>query len=150
MSVESFRRVVLAAFDVLDFPPLGQARGAFEVVADFSREVWMKLPQSDHAVIDLRKVTDYCLSPDHEDGQHKARLFQTLLGLTINDADELIAALRHVATTEEVVLGKADKYGQRYVIDFRFTGPIGTATIRSAWMIRTNETAPRLVTCFVL
>ncbi len=110
----------------------------------------MKLPHSDQAIIDPRKVTDYCLSPDHEDGQHKSHLFQTLLGLTINDADELIAALRHVATTEEVVLGKADKYGQRYVIDFRFTGPIGTATIRSAWMIRTNETAPRLMTCFVL
>ena len=110
----------------------------------------MKLPHANQAVIDPRKVTDYCLSPDHEDGQHKAHLFQTLLGLTINDADELIAALRHAAATEDATLGKADKYGQRYVIDFRFMGRNGSATIRSAWMIRTHETVPRLVTCFVL
>jgi hypothetical protein len=26
-------------------------------------------------------VVDYCLSPDHDDGKHKARLFENLLGL---------------------------------------------------------------------
>jgi uncharacterized protein DUF6883 len=110
----------------------------------------MKLPNGDHAIIDPRKVTDYCLSPDHEDGQHKARLFATLLGLTIADADLLIEVLQRAAANEEAVLGKQDKYGQRYTIDFEFIGPGGTATIRSGWIIRTNELVPRLVTCYIL
>jgi hypothetical protein len=62
----------------------------------------------------------------------------------------LIQSLRHAATDEEVVLGKHDKYGQRYTIDFDMTGSRGTATIRSGWIIRTNELVPRLVTCYIL
>ena len=32
----------------------------------------MKLPHGDKAIIDQRKVVNYCLSPDHDDGKHKA------------------------------------------------------------------------------
>jgi Domain of unknown function (DUF6883) len=42
----------------------------------------MKLPHGDKAIVDQRKVVDYCLSPYHDDGKHKARLFEDLLGLT--------------------------------------------------------------------
>ena len=38
----------------------------------------MKLPHGDKVIIDQRKVVDYCLSPDHDDGKHKARLFENL------------------------------------------------------------------------
>lgn len=110
----------------------------------------MKLPNGEQAVIDARKVIDYCLSPDHDDGRHKALLFQTVVGLDLNNADLLVDALKQAATTGDAVVGKQDKYGQRYVIDFDFTGPAGTATIRSAWIIRTGEDVPRLVTCFIL
>ena len=110
----------------------------------------MKLPNGDQAIIDQRKVTDYCLSPDHEDGQYKAHVFQSVLGLKLDNADTLLAALSQAAVAGEAVLGKADKYGQRYLIDFEFTGPAGAATIRSAWIIRVNESMPRLVTCYIL
>ena len=110
----------------------------------------MKLPNGNQATIDPRKVTDYCLSPDHEDGQHKAHLFSSLLGLSIDTADLLLDALRTAAATGDATLGKQDKYGQRYAIDFEFTGPSGTATIRSALIIGPNETVPRLVTCYIL
>jgi hypothetical protein len=110
----------------------------------------VKLPNGDRAIIDECKIRDYCLSPDHEDGQHKAHLFQVTLGLTITDADLLIAALRRAAAADEAVEGKRDKYGQRYVVDFEFAGPSGSATIRSAWIVRPNEAIPRLVTCYIL
>ena len=110
----------------------------------------MNLPNGDQAIIDKRKVTDYCLSPDHEDGQYKAHVFQSVLGLTLDHADTLLAALSQAAVAGEAALGKSDKYGQRYVIDFDFTGPAGAAMIRSAWIIRTNESVPRLVTCYIL
>lgn len=110
----------------------------------------MKLPNGDLAVIDSRKIVDYCLSTNHEDGQHKAHLFASILGLAIEHADQLLNALRNAAVVGDATLGKQDRYGQRYLIDFEFAGPSGTATIRSAWIIGINESVPRLVTCYIL
>jgi hypothetical protein len=110
----------------------------------------MKLPLGERALIDPRKVTGYCLSPEHDDGRHKAHLFETLLGLNSKNAELLFSAIENAAATGDAVPGKLDKYGQRYVVDFDFTGPDGTATIRSAWIIRSGESIPRLVTCFIL
>jgi len=110
----------------------------------------MKLPSGEQAIIDPRKVVDYCLNPGHEDGRHKARLFASILGLTLGDADQLLDALREAAATDEATLGKQDQFGQRYLIDFEFVGPVGAARIRSAWIIGPNETVPRLVTCYIL
>ena len=40
------------------------------------------LPNPDRAVVDLAKLRDYCLNPQHEEGKHKARVFASALGLT--------------------------------------------------------------------
>jgi hypothetical protein len=110
----------------------------------------MRLPHGDNVIIDQRKITDYCLSPEHDDGKHKALLFRDLLGLTRDQAALLLDALREAAISGEAIPGRLDRYGQRYVIDFELVGPSGHATIRSAWIIRTGETTPRLVTCYIL
>jgi hypothetical protein len=110
----------------------------------------VKLPNADRAIIDSRKITDYCLDPEHEDGQHKAHLFKRLLGIDLGNAQLLLDALQQAALGSEAVAGKQDKYGDRYVIDFELSGPAGIATIRSAWMIRAGEDSPRLVTCYIL
>lgn len=110
----------------------------------------MKLPNGDLAIINPRKIYDYCLSQVHEDGQHRAHLFASLLGLSTHQADQLVQALQNVAAAGDADLGKQDEYGQRYVIVFEFTGTSGNAKIRSAWIIRANETVPRLVTCYIL
>ena len=110
----------------------------------------MKLPNGDKALIDPHKIIDYCLSSLHEDGQHKAHLFSSILGLTIDQADQLVAALRRAAAVGDATVGKRDQYGQRYVIDFEFAGSGGAGTIRSAWIIKETETVPRLVTCYIL
>ena len=64
--------------------------------------------------------------------------------------DKLLIALQHAAKSGEAFPGKRDQYGQRYVIDFAFTGPVGTATIRSAWIIGPRDLVPRFVTCYIL
>jgi len=61
----------------------------------------MKLPNADRAVVDLAKLRDYCLSPDHPRGRHKARVFATALGLTADHAEELHEALLTAVRTEE-------------------------------------------------
>jgi len=49
----------------------------------------MKLPNADRAVIEIEKLRDYCLSSSHPRGRHKARVFVTALGITVDDAEEL-------------------------------------------------------------
>lgn len=46
----------------------------------------MLIPSAEHAIVDIRKLRDYCLNPEHDKGQHKARLFSTLLGMTADSA----------------------------------------------------------------
>ena len=50
----------------------------------------------------------------------------------------------------EAVTGRADEFGERFVIDFAATTTVGSATIRSAWIVRTGEEFPRLTTCYIL
>lgn len=40
------------------------------------------IPNAKNAVVDIRKLRDYCLNPEHDDGKHKARLFSSVLGMT--------------------------------------------------------------------
>jgi len=109
----------------------------------------LKLPNADRAVVDRRKVVDYCLNPEHDDGLHKARLFQALVGVNRDNSNLLIDALRAAAVAGDALVGVADEYGRRYVVDFEFNGPRGTAVIRSAWIVRAGEELPRLVTCYI-
>ena len=53
----------------------------------------MKLPGGKNAVVDIAKLTDYCLNPTHTRCRHKARVFAIVLGLTTADAELLRQAL---------------------------------------------------------
>jgi len=110
----------------------------------------MKLPNGDCAVVDIAKLTEYCLSFDHFRGRHKARVFASSLGLTADRAEELRDALLLAAEIEEATSSEQDEYGQRYVVDFTMKGPSSEARVRSSWIIRKDEDFPRLTSCYVL
>lgn len=110
----------------------------------------MRLPNADRAEVDPRKLTDYCLSPTHPVGKHKAAVFRAALGLTPADADRLRRWLLDAVTAGDATAGRADEFGERYTIDFEATTSTGTATVRSAWIIGAGEAAPRLTTCYIL
>jgi hypothetical protein len=110
----------------------------------------MRLPNGDRAVVDIGKLRDYCLNLTHPRGRHKARVFESALGLTCRDAPRLQASLLEAARTTEVELGERDSYGQRYVLDFPMTEPLRTATVRSCGIVLTGEDTPRLTSCWVL
>jgi len=111
----------------------------------------VKIPNAEHAFIDTAKLSDYCLNPEHPRGQHKARVFAAALGLTLSDVNYLEAALRKAALTDAAEHDLKDKYGQRYRLDFVLEGHSEqSALVRSAWIIRTGEDFPRLVTSYVL
>ena len=110
----------------------------------------MGLPNADRAEVDLRKLSDYCLSPEHPVGKHKATVFQAALGLKTADAQVLRERILRAAVDEQAVLERADEFGDRYRLDFELATPTGRALVRSAWIIRSGEDFPRLTTCFVL
>lgn len=109
----------------------------------------MKLPNADRAVVAREKLADYCLNPQHPRGRHKARVFAAALGLTLADADELRNALLLAARAYDPTPTEQDSYGQRYVVDFTMIRGAKQATIRSSWIVRSDEDFPRLVSCYV-
>ncbi|MCW5959807.1 MAG: hypothetical protein KIS76_06555 [Pyrinomonadaceae bacterium] len=111
----------------------------------------MRLPNGENAIVDIRKLTKYCLDIDNPRGSHKASVFAAALGITVENAAELREKLLEIAkTTETAVLGEPDIYGQRYTVDFELTTNIGSAPVRCGWIILHSESIPRLTTCFVL
>jgi hypothetical protein len=77
-------------------------------------------------------------------------VFHAALGLTAADAAGLRQRLIAAAFNGDAVPRKADAYGARYTIDFEMTHGSRRATIRSAWIVPHNESAPKLTTCYVL
>jgi hypothetical protein len=110
----------------------------------------MRLPHGDLAEVDLRKLSEYCLNPDHLRGKHKARVFATVLGMTAADASELRQLLLLAAESNNCVFSRADQFGNRYVVDFDVARGAWSGRVRSVWMVRHGELSPRLTTCFVL
>lgn len=110
----------------------------------------MKIPNAESAFVDIVKLRDYSLSPEHEEGKHKARVFAVALGLTVDHAEWLREKLLAAAKTKDCRLGRKTEFGQRYLVDFELTREQKSARLRSVWIVRRDENLPRLVTCYVL
>jgi hypothetical protein len=110
----------------------------------------MKLPNGHRVVVDEKKLRDYCLSPFHSRGRHKAKLFAASLGLNQNDAPKLRDALIKSALENEATATTDNGFGQLYEVRFELTGPSGPKAVLSVWIILKEEEIPRLVTCYPL
>jgi len=109
----------------------------------------MKLPNAEAAFIDIHKLRDYSLNMQHDRGKHKARLFLAILGLSVENAEELEFIVLEAIQIYDAISSSQDEYGQRYLVDFPLTRNGNTATIRSTWIVRSTETFPRLTSCYI-
>ena len=109
-----------------------------------------RLPNSERARLDLRKIEDYCLNPEHPRGRHKARLFRELLGLTRADGRWLRHALLDAVASRDAIEIASDAFGRRWRIDVPVSRHARHVMVRTVWIVRTGEEAPRFVTCWVL
>ena len=110
---------------------------------------FMKLPNGERAIVDIGKLLDYCLNPQHPRGRNKARVFASV-GIRDTDVELLRSALLSAAINAEAEAGAASIYGQRYVVDFDLVRPDRVVRIRSTWIVRAGEDLPRLTSCYVL
>jgi hypothetical protein len=109
-----------------------------------------RLPHADEAVLDIRKLQDYCLSPSHPRGRHKARLFREALDLQRSDAAWLRDALLEAARSGEASQVAADAWGTHWRLEATIRRHGKSAVVRTIWIVRTGESVPRFVTCWVL
>ena len=110
----------------------------------------MKLPNGDRAIVDRRKLRDYCLNVAHPEGRHKARVFRSALGITRDDADALAGLFLEMAASAEAIAGHADQFGSRHQIDALLRWRGKAAMVRTAWITRHGDSRPHLTSCYVL
>ncbi len=107
----------------------------------------MKLPNGHQADLG-NKIEDYCLNFNHQKGKHKATLFQSKIGITLENADLLKNAIKKAAINETVIIRKTNEHGTHYNMKFLLKTDVGESLILVAWIIRTNENFPRLTNCY--
>jgi hypothetical protein len=110
----------------------------------------MILPNAENAVVEIGKLRDYCLNPHHGRGGHKARVFQSALGITLDDADWLREQILLAARTIEAVEGAPSIFGRKFVVDFTLNRGELTAVVRTAWIVEHGTDFPRLTSCYVI
>ena len=107
----------------------------------------MKLPNGNRADFGA-KIEDYSLNPLHREGQHKARVFASVLGVTLYNADHLRRAVLDAAAESDNAESRGDNgYGEVFVLRFSMQTATGAATVLTAWIVRHSEDFPRLTTC---
>jgi hypothetical protein len=117
-------------------------------------EIGEPLPRAEDAWGVLEKLASYSLDLDHRDGGHKARVFRAVLGITAADVEYLAAALREgLLTTPARAVRATPPHGVMcgIWIAVRGLGAHGdrTEVVRTAWEIRHEDDAPRLVTAYI-
>ncbi len=111
----------------------------------------MRLPNAHRAFIDVEKLRVYALNPAHPEGRHKARVFLAALGISASDAEWLSGQILAGALESDAAReGVADRFGRRFGLDVGITRGNRSARIRTAWIVRTGEDFPRLITCFAV
>lgn len=110
----------------------------------------MNIQNAEHAIVEIGKLRDYCLSETHPRGKHKAIVFASVLGITTTEAEYLRNAILSAILDNEVHPSEQDEYGQRYFMDFDMENKGRKAIVRTSWIIRTGEDFPRLTSCYIL
>ncbi len=111
----------------------------------------MKLPNGSRADLGT-KLEDYVLNPLHTQGKHKARVFDSALGITLRrNAQLLREALLDAAANSETAIAIGDNgFGAVYNLRFPLETGEGSATVLSGWIILHGEDFPRLTTCYII
>ena len=106
---------------------------------------------SESIEISPAKLTEYALNPNHIDGKHKAKVFKTTLGYTLDNYQDLIDNVyRNINKFPFSQIGSNDQ-GKLFRCDIAMSGPNGkTAVVRTGWITENDSGLYRLTTIFVL
>lgn len=108
----------------------------------------MKLPNGDQAEIPMEKLIGYCLNPEHPSGKHKARVFTSVLGITVENAEILYDLIKSAAIAGEVIQQNNTEFGQQFKVDW-IVPDTDRIKLRTIWEITAKNPYPRLITAFL-
>jgi hypothetical protein len=108
------------------------------------------LPRAEDAEIAEEKLRHYVLDPDHHLGKHKARVFQSALGIGQDDwqylRDQILERLPGARVT---AIRPKPPHGLEYEARMPIDGLNGeTRTIITGWLVAEDQ-PPRLLTTYV-
>jgi hypothetical protein len=109
----------------------------------------IKLPNPDLAFIDDRKLLSYSLNYEHIEGKHKARVFESALGINQSNYLVLKEAILEAVFSNFAIVEKENSFGQLYKLDFPMTYGGKSAIIRTGWVSLEGENFVPLTTCFI-
>jgi hypothetical protein len=110
----------------------------------------VRLPNPERADLGT-KLEEYVLNPRHREGRHKARVFESVLGIALANREILRQAILRAAIDSEDAEPRGDDgYGSQYVLRFPMRTIKGRAVVLTAWIVRHGEDFPRLVTCYIV
>lgn len=107
------------------------------------------LPFAERAQADDSKFLDYCLNTEHPYGRHKARVFNSALGITVANWQILRDTVLSATLLNPATHKGRNSYGEIYVVDFLMSHEMKTATVRTSWIIHDGENFPRLTSCYI-
>jgi Domain of unknown function (DUF6883) len=110
----------------------------------------MNLPDAERAVVEIGKLRDYSLNPQHEAGKHKARVFKSALGVTADDAGWLREEILSAVQAAEAAPRPDSPFGAHFVVDVLIEREGRTALVRTAWIVEFGTDFPRLTRCYVI
>jgi hypothetical protein len=100
------------------------------------------VPNISAAIVDPQKLYGYLLSPDHPVGRHKSRVFAGC-GYARHNADELIAELKRVLQSGQLVDVVESFYGSKYIVEGDLRCSSGYAlAIRTVWIVEAETGIP--------
>ncbi|MBD0387114.1 MAG: hypothetical protein ICV54_11475 [Nostoc sp. C3-bin3] len=108
----------------------------------------MKLPNGEQAEISVQKLIGYCLNPEHPSGKHKARVFASILGITLENADVLRELIQTAAVAGEVVQQTTTQFGQQFKVEW-IVPDTDRIRLRTIWETTAKNPYPRLITAFL-
>jgi hypothetical protein len=110
----------------------------------------MKLPHGERANVG-DKLEQYVLNAAHRQGKHKARVFESVLGITIQNGHVLRDAILHAAANSNEAEARGHRgFGQCYTLRFSVKTQFGSGVVMTAWIVRDGEDFPRLTTCYIV
>ena len=108
-----------------------------------------QLPRVYDLVIKRDKLEGYSLNTEHDEGKHKAILWRSALGFTVEDIDCIIYEIRRLVPFYKAYPSGDSGHGMRYAVYIIMTGKDGRAAkVRTAWIDCKIKNETRLITAF--
>ncbi len=108
----------------------------------------MRLPNGERADLGT-KLEEYVLNTAHREGRHKARVFESALGITLANRELLRQAILSAAANSDQAEPRGDNgHGAVYSLQFPVETPKGSAVVLT-WIVRHGD-FPRMTTCYIV